>query len=100
MTSLSSAATAGRPPGSARATTSRSISVRRMELLLSCSRSGLEDGDPVSPHERAQGEDGADHDGEDDGAERAGDAGIAVLDLGQDRDRAEVEAGIDQEDHG
>src|SRR6266498_92983 len=100
MTSLSSAAKAGTPPGSTRATTSRSIGVRRMERLLSSARSGLEDGDPVSPHERTQQEDGADDDDEDDGAERAGDAGVAVLDLGENRHRAEVEAGIDQEDHG
>src|SRR5215471_15264910 len=100
MTSRSSAADTGHPTGKIRTASSRKITVRRMELSFRRPvASPLENRDPITTDHRTQPDDGPDDDGQNDGAQRAGHARIAVLDLGQDRDRSEVEAGIDEEDH-
>src|ERR671918_1129964 len=99
MTSLSSApATGDGASAPSNTTASPTATIRRMEL--SFLPSGPQDRDAVAADERPQQQHGADDDGQDKGAERAGHAGIAVLDLVEDRHRAQVEARKDQEDDG
>src|SRR5205807_8038455 len=97
MTSLSSApGTADGASGTSKATASRAAAIRCMNV--SFLTSDLEDRHAIATDERTQQQDGADHDDEDEGAERAGHARIPILDLVEDRHRAQVEAGKDQED--
>src|SRR5262245_30308321 len=98
MTSFSSAAGTGAAAGSTSAAASSTIKVGRIDVLLSTA-SHLQDGHAIAPDDRAEQQHGGDDDGHDQRSERARDPGVSVLDLGQDRRRAEVEARKDQEDH-
>src|SRR5688572_32251444 len=98
MTSFSSAARAVHgATGTSTASMSSMYTIRRIDVSLS-DRSALtlQDGDPVPAHRRAQQQHGGDDDGEDDRTQRARDPGVAVLHLREDRDGAQVEAGIDE----
>src|SRR5262245_61208344 len=103
MTSLSSVAgTDNAPTATSTATTSNVVRTRRMADLLSKCRctawSHFQDRDAVAPDQRAQQQHSNDDDREQDGAERARDARVAVLHLRQDRHRSEIKARIYQED--
>src|SRR5438067_6687861 len=97
MTSLSSApGAADGASGTRRATASRAAAIRCMNVSFLAS--DLEDRHAVAADQGTQEQHRADHDDEDEGAERAGHARIPILDLVEDRHRAQVEAGKDQED--